>query len=347
MDLDRYLAIHRPAWERLAQLNLNGRRRARRLRDEEIDELVSLYRRTSSNLSYVRTYYGDPALIAHLSRLVASSGSIIYGTRPRTWRNFARFFTTTFPAAVWHSRRALAFSFALFFVPAIVSGVWIANSPSVVNAAAPPALRDAYINHNFEDYYDSQHASEFSSHVFTNNVRVAILAFGSGIAFGLPTVYLLITNGVGLGFAAGMFANAGQNAKFYGLIAPHGLLEITSVIVAGAAGLRLGWALIVPGDKSRSASISAEGKRTIVIVFGLVPAFGVAGFIEGFVTGQPWPTFVRVGLGVLVEVAFITYIVTRGKIAAARGFTGRMGEGEASGWFGPSADSVALPLRNR
>ena len=336
MDLDRYLATHRPAWERLEQLNSNGRRRARRLKDSEIDELVNLYRRTSSNLSYIRTYYGDPSLVAYLSRLVATSGAIIYGTRPRTWRNFGRFFTTTFPAAVWNSRRAFLLSLLLFFVPAIVAGTWLANSEDVIEATAPPALREAYLNNDFEEYYDSEHASEFSSAVFTNNVRVAILAFGSGVAFAIPTVWVLVSNGASVGFAAGMFADAGQNAKFYGLITPHGLLEITAVIVAGAAGLRLGWSLISPGDKTRNASFAGEARRAIVIVFGLVPVFGVAGFIEGFVTGQPWPTYFRVGLGVLVEIAFITYIVTLGRAAEKRGFTGKMGEHEASGWFGSS-----------
>ncbi len=337
MDLDRYLANHKPAWERLEQLNSGGRRGAKRLRDDEIDELVGLYRRTSSNLSYVRTYYRDPALIAYLTRLVSASGAIIYSTQPRNWRNLGRFFTTSFPAAVWNARRAILLSFALFFVPALASGLWIANSDSAADVVMPPAVRDAYVNESFEEYYDSERASEFSSSVFTNNVQVAITAFGSGVAFGIPTVFILVFNGASIGSVAGLFDFVGQNAKFYGLITPHGLLELTAVIVAGASGLRLGWSLIAPGDQSRSASLTNEARRAIVILMGLVPTFAVAGLIEGFVTGQPWPTALRVGIGVAVEIAFVLYILTQGRNAERKGFTGALDEADHAGWVAKTA----------
>ena len=107
---------------------------------------------------------------------------------------------------------------------------------------------------------------------------------------------------------------------------PHGLLELTAVFIAGGAGLRLGWTLIDPGDRTRGAALAEEGRRAFVIVMGLVVVFAVAGTIEGFVTGRPWPTWLRVGIGASVEAAFLAYLVRRGRAPARAGFTGALGE---------------------
>ena len=165
--------------------------------------------------------------------------------------------------------------------------------------------------------------------MYTNNIKVAGLAFAGGILLCIPTALLLITNGASLGQAAGVFAAAGQSAKFYGLILPHGLLELTSVIIAGAAGLRLGWAVIDPGDRPRAIAIAEEGRRSVVLVLGVILTLLIAGIIEGFVTGSALPTAVRVGIGVAVEVAFLVYAVLLGRSAAGAGFSGALSEGRS------------------
>ena len=100
VDIDRFLAANAPTWDRLSALTGRASGRIGRLDAVELDELVRLYQRASTHLSYARTYYRDPALTARLTGLVSAGGSVIYGTRPRTLRTFGRFFTTTFPAAV-------------------------------------------------------------------------------------------------------------------------------------------------------------------------------------------------------------------------------------------------------
>ncbi len=326
MDLDRFLATNQPLWDRLAVLAAKGSRGASRLSASEIDELVRLYQRTSSHLSYVRTYYRDPALTARLTGLVATAGAIVYGTRPKSLRAFGRFFTRTFPGALWHNRRFVGVAALLFYLPAIAIGAWLANSDKAVEAIGPPALREAYLNEDFESYYSSKPASEFAAQVTTNNIQVGFLAFAGGVFLCVPTAFLLVFNGANLGVPAGLFAAAGQSDKFYGLILPHGLLELTAVVIAGSAGLRLGWSLIDPGDRPRRVALIEEGRRSVVLVLGLVVTFVVAGLIEGFVTGSPLPTFARVGIGVLAEIAFLLYAVVLGREAADRGITGLFGE---------------------
>src|SRR4030095_11230443 len=122
-------------------------------------------------------------------------------------------------------------------------------------------VREAYVNHDFEAYYSSAPAAQFASQVFSNNVLVAFQAFALGILFCVGTLFVLVQNGANLGLAAGLFAAVGQRPKCWGLILPHGLLELTSVFVAGGAGLRLGWTLIDPGDPPRALGLAAEGRR--------------------------------------------------------------------------------------
>src|SRR5207248_713619 len=144
LDIDRFLVSHQPTWARLEAPTARAGRGVGRLSGSELDELVRLYQRVSSHLSYARTYFRDPALTATLTRLVARAGAVVYGTRPRTARSVVRFFADTFPAAVWHSRRFVAASAALLLVPALAVGLWIARSTAAVEATAPAAVREAY-----------------------------------------------------------------------------------------------------------------------------------------------------------------------------------------------------------
>lgn len=239
MDLDRFLAEHAPAWERLEALVGRAERGLRRLDARELEELVALYQRASTHLSLARTYLRDPGLVARLTGLVASAAAVIYGTRPRTLRALGRFAATTFPAAVWHLRRFVAVSSLLLVVPALAMGLWLDSSPRAVDAAAPEAARQQFLEEDFEAYYSSAPAAQFATQVFTNNVRVAVLAFAGGILACIPTAVVLLTNGANIGVAGGLFAAAGQSPRFFGLILPHGLLELTAVAVAGGAGLAL------------------------------------------------------------------------------------------------------------
>ena len=312
VEIDRYVAEHRATWDRLGALNAKGRRVAS-LDASELDELVSLYQRVSAHLSYVRTYLPDPALVGHLTSLVATANGIVYARRGRGWRSLGTFFARTFPAAVWRLRWFVAVAAVLTFGPALALGVWVANSDAAFRATAPEAVREAYLEDDFEDYYSSEPAAQFATEVYTNNVRVAFLAFAAGILGCVVTAWILAQNGALVGTVAGMFHAIGEPAKFWGLILPHGLLELSCVVVAGAAGLRLGWTLLVPGDRRRSVALADEGRRSGAVVLGLVLALGVAGLIEGFVTGRIASTPLRVGIGVAAFGAFWTYVVVLGR----------------------------------
>lgn len=341
MDVDRFIATNQPVWERLSELVRRASRGVGRLSPDELDEIVVLYQRVSTHLSYARSRYRDPALTASLTGLTARAGALVYGTRPRTVRALGRFFADTFPAALWHARWFVVVATLLFAVPALAVGVWVAGSPAALEATGPAAVREAYVAEDFEAYYSSSASAQFASEVTTNNIQVGILAFAAGILACVVTAGVLAFNGANVGVAGGLFAAAGEQARFWGLILPHGMLELTAVFVAGAAGLRLGWTLIDPGDRRRGRALVEEGRRAVVIVLGLVVVFAVAGVIEGFVTGSALPTAVRLGIGAVTWSAFVAYAVVRGRDAAARGLTGALGEQEETTWLPSGAGGPA------
>jgi len=339
VDLDRFLASNEASWQRLATLTRKAGRSPRRLSVEELDELIDLYERTSTLLSLARGRYDDTGLNARLSRLVAGAGAVIYGTRPRTLRGVVRFFSQSFPAGLWRIRMFIGIAALLTFAPALAVAAYFAANPAALEAVASSAERAAYVRAG-TDYYSAQPSAQFASQVFTNNVRVALLAFTSGIAVCVFSVYILVMNGLSLGQFVAVFVSVGKGSELFGLLVPHGFIELSAVIVAGGAGLRLGWAIIDPGDLPRPAALAVEGRRSVVLVFGAAAMLLVAGLIEGFVTGSALPTAVRISLGVAVGLVFWSYAWVYGRRAAALGLTGAIGEDD-TGWTGRPARRLA------
>lgn len=315
VNIDEYIRRNTSSWDRLAALTLVAGRRGARLSPAELDELLALYQRSSAQLSHARVHYRDQALTMRLTQLVADANAVIYTPPSRPLRVLGDFFRRQFPVAVWSARWFVLAAALVTFVPALAMGIWVATSDEAVGTLGTEAAREAYVEQEFEDYYSSAPAAQFSTEVLVNNIRVSFMAFALGIFFCLGTVYILGYNGLSVGAAAGLFhaPSIGEPSKFWGLILPHGTLELTAVVVAGAAGLRLGWCLIAPGDTTRGRALAAEGRRSVVIVLGLTVAFVAAGIIEGFVTPSSLPTAMRIGIGLGAELVFVAWIVLFGR----------------------------------
>ncbi len=326
MDIDRYIQRNEPTWRRLEQLSRTATRDVRKLDEDEVAELVALYQRVSSHLSHARGQYRDPDLNARLSGILGEARVVIYRRRGSAVGSVGRFFAETFPAAVWGSRRYVAVAAIALFVPAIAMGAWLYNSPAVLDAAVPPEMQQLIADEEFADYYRSDAAQNFASYVTVNNIQVAFLAFALGILPIVGTGWILVFNGMNVGMMAAVMHRAGEGAQFWGLILPHGLLELSAICVAGAAGLRLGWSLVAPGDRTRARAFRDEGLRAVVIVGGLALCFVTAGFIEGFVTPSGLPTALRIAVGVAALALFVVYVVLLGSRAERKGLTGLLGE---------------------
>jgi uncharacterized membrane protein SpoIIM required for sporulation len=321
VDIDVFVAAHTAEWRRLE--TLAGRAgRPTRLSGAELDELVDLYQRTATHLSVVRTNSPDPMLIDRLSSLVARGRGSVAGSKTPSWQVVVTFLQATFPAAVYRIRWWVLATAAACFGVSLALGTWIALSPHVQQHIAPPERVKSLVTKDFEGYYSASPAASFAAHVFTNNVWVAAGALVTGILLGVPTVYMLLNNFANLGVIGGLMVANGRGPLFFGLIIPHGLVELSAVLIAGAAGLKIGWTVVDPGPRSRNDAIAQEFRSLVTVSLGLIVVLAVAGTIEAFVTPSGLPTAARVGIGVIAQIGLIYWIVVYGRRAAAAGITG-------------------------
>jgi len=320
MDVDAFAAVHQQEWDRL---NALSRRRPRTA--AEVDELVALYQRTATHLSMVRSGGGDPVLTSRLSRLVSQARSAVSGGHEPLLRELTRLAVVSVPAAMWRSRWWAVGSAVFTLVIATALGAWITRSPAAQAALDSPEARDL-VNSKFSDYYSEHPAAAFAAKVWTNNAWVSAECVAFGIT-GVLVVLVLFQNAVNLGAAAGLLISHGKAEVFFGLILPHGLLELTAVFVAAGAGMQLFWAWVSPGPMPRSQSLAREGRSMVTVALGLVVVLAVSGVLEAFVTPSPLPTWARIGIGVLAWVLFVTYVTVLGRRAVRAGETGDLRPG--------------------
>ncbi len=319
MDLDVFVASHQAQWARLEALS-----KRRRLSGEEADELVALYQRTTGHLARVQASAPDPGVEARLTTLVARARNAVTGSRAAGWRDVGRYFTVSFPAALYRSRRWWIPIAVISILASALVAWWLATHPEVqASLATPTELREmTKPGGAYESYYSDRPASSFAAQVWTNNAWIAAECLIFGVFLGLPVLWVLLQNVLNLGVGLGLMASAGRLDLFLGLLLPHGLLELTAVFVAGAMGLRLGWTVIDPGPRSRSVALAEEGRAMIGMAIGLAAVLFVSGLLEAFVTPSGLPTWVRVGIGVTAEVLFLLYALVLGRRAATSGEIG-------------------------
>lgn len=316
VDLDAYVGARSHEWARLHALA-----RRRQLTGAEADEFLDLYQRTSTHLSVLRSESPDPSVVAYLSGLLARARLVTVGTGTPAPQLLLRFVTETFPAALYRLRWWWIGMALGSLLVAVGAGVWTMYHPEVYTSVMTPAEIDAYVNSDFQNYYSEYAHHEFATLVWVNNAWVSAQAIVYGVT-GLLTLWVMYGNAVNVGVAGALMISHGRGALFFGLILPHGLLELTAVFVAGGVGFRLFMSWIAPGARSRLQSFAHEGRTAMAVVLGLVGVLLVSGFIEGFVTPSPLPTWARIGIGILVETLFLTYVFRLGRRAVARGATG-------------------------
>ena len=315
MDLDAYVLAHHHEWARLEQLL------GRRLTGAESDELVERYQQVATHLSVVRTSAPDAALIAHLSSLLARARNRSSGTRVTAWSGAGTFFTHRFPAALYRLRRWWLGCLAANVAVTAVMMLWLLAHPQVEQSLLTPGEIDQLVDSDFARYYSENPAQDFAAQVWINNAWVTALCIAFGV-LGLPVLYLLFTNVANLAVIGSIMTNHDRAGVFWGLILPHGLLELTAVFVAGGVGLRLFWSWVEPGGLSRTRSMAREGRTAATVALGLVAVLFVSGVIEAFVTPSPLPTWARIAIGVLAETGFLAYVFVLGRRAVREGHTG-------------------------
>ncbi|WP_156762228.1 stage II sporulation protein M [Microbacterium karelineae] len=323
MNLDAMIDERRPEWDRLDELA-----RRRRLTGPETDEFVHLYRAASADLADIKTSVGRTPAGDYVSNILARARLKLTGAPENVMRQIPRFFARQLPAALYRIRwDVLVVALAFVGITALV-GWWVQQDPAYMAALGDEAQLEKYAEEDFVAYYSEHAEGVFAGMVWTNNAWIAAQCIMFGIT-GIWPVYVIMQNAVGLGTSAAVMGWFGHGDDFLLYILPHGQLEMTCIFVAGAAGLRIFWAWIAPGARSRGSALATEGRALATVVIGLVVFLGLSGLVEGYITRQDWPHAVKIGIGALALGVFVFYMLFVGRRAVAAGETGDLTEYEA------------------
>jgi uncharacterized membrane protein SpoIIM required for sporulation len=280
VKLDRFVADRRAAWQELDELTRQARRRPERLGPDRVRRLGALYRSAAADLALARrSFAGDP-LVARLEDLVGRARHLVYDAPDRRG-SLIRFVARDYWRLVAEKPYALLAAAVLLFGPAVLGALWARQDPGAAATLVPEQFRPATEPGHPWTSMSPGEQTAFTSEVFTNNIQVTLVAFAGGITFGLLTALALIYNGVLLGVIGGLMSASGNTVGFVDLVTAHGVLELSCILVGGAAGLRLGWALVDPGRLTRAASGGREARNAVQIALGTAPWLVLAGIIEG------------------------------------------------------------------
>ncbi|WP_426302579.1 stage II sporulation protein M [Arthrobacter sp. R-11] len=323
MDIDAFSAVHSAKWARLHDLA-----HQRRLSGDEADELLKLYQAASSHLSLIRSVAPEGALSASLSAALAQARTRFTGARSNFMEDLAGFFVVSLPAAFYRLRWMTLWCGVFFCLVGAAYALWIGTSPEALRSLGSNAQLKQYVDEKFIDYYSENPAASFAGAVWTNNAWIGAQAVALGIT-GFWVPMMLVANAQGVGIAAGVFAATGKLDVFFSYILPHGLMELTAVFIASAAGLKIFWAMVSPGPRRRMQAVADEGRSLITVALGLVLVLFVSGLVEAFVTPSPLPVWAKLLIGALVLAAYWGYTLVLGGRAFRAGSTGDLDSKDA------------------
>lgn len=300
-----------------------AKRRPEKLGAARVLRMGELYRSAAGDLAHARRGLKGEPVVARLESLVGRARSAVYDTEARR-ESIASFFATGYWQRVRTSTGPLLLAAALLFGPGLLAFVWAGHDPGAALGVVPEAFRGIEDGSRTAGSagLSSGESSAFASQVMTNNIRVTFLAFAGGLTFGVGTVATLILNGVLLGAVAGLATGAGRGEAFVTLVVAHGVLELSCIVVAGAAGLRVGRALVTPGRARRTTAVVREARNAIELVVGTAPWLVLAGLVEGFVTPGGYGLGFNAALGVLIGGLYWFLVLWRGRATAEPALSG-------------------------
>ncbi|MEP1096006.1 MAG: stage II sporulation protein M [Cyclobacteriaceae bacterium] len=281
-----FVKLNKEKWEKYEQTLDN--------RNPSADDLSKIYVHLTEDLAFSKAKYPRTSLTAYLNKLSLKVHNLIYRNKPEDKDRFVNFWKMEVPLEMYRSRMPMLYSFLIMAIGVLIGAMSAANDETFVRLI----LGDAYVDMTIQNIKDGNPMGIYGSsdewHMFfaitSNNIRVSFLAFVAGILTSFGTGFILIRNGIMLGAFHYFFAQHGLFDETLLSIWVHGTIEISAIVIAGGAGIRMGNALLFPGTFPRAYSFQKGAKSGLKIVMGLFPFFVMAGFIESFLTRYTgWP----------------------------------------------------------
>jgi uncharacterized membrane protein SpoIIM required for sporulation len=312
MTIGSFVRKNRPRWQALEEMLVLMEGRAPRSRQRSfLQDLSAAYRATTADLAFAQTHFRGTTVLLFLHQLVGRAHNQIYRARGLSLAEFVRFFRREIPEAARRHLEAVNWA-ALIFVIGLMLGLSAVQfDERAATILLPTEVLDAiYSGHMWTGpIFSVVPAPVASAALFTNNISVALLAFAGGLTFGIATFWILFFNGVMLGMVLKLCANYGLLGALMSFIATHGFLEISAIILSGAAGLVVANSLLRPGSYSRRDALSVQARSAVRMAVAAVPALIVAGCLEAFVSPSTLPFAVKAIVGLATGGCFWLYLL--------------------------------------
>ena len=304
-------------------------------KQKDPDELSSLFIQVTDDLSYSRTHYTNRSVRVYLNNIAQSIYYNIYKNKKLDIKKIPRFWKEELPYVLYHSRKALLFSFVFFLIAVLIGIISTENQadfPRII-------LGDQYVDMTIENIkkgdpmsvYKQSDELSMTLGIALNNIRIAFMTFVLGIFASFGTLYILLRNGIMLGSFQYFFHQHDVLYESVLTIWIHGTLEISAIIIAGAAGLVMGNGLLFPGTYSRLQSFQRSARNGLKIMLGITPIFALAAILEGFVTRHTdAPDILRLAIIILSLLFVLAYYVWYPLMKARQGFKYRPPENRIS-----------------
>ena len=275
------------------------------------DELADQYIHLTNDLAYAQTYYPESKTLLYLNSLASQAHQKIYKNKKESRNRIVDFWKVEFPLFFYQHHKTLFYSFLVFAIATAIGVLSTLYDDSFVRLI----LGDSYVNETLNNidkgdptaiYKSGSEIGSFLG-ITINNIRVAFIAYALGVFTSVGTAYVLFSNGIMLGAFFTMFYNQGLLFEASKNVWLHGTIEISVIVVAGAAGLIMGNSILFPKTYSRKVSFVKGAKDGLKVVVSTIPFFIIAGFIEGFITRySQMPTTLALAI-ILASLALILY----------------------------------------
>ena len=294
------------SWNELEALMSNSRNADA----QELNRLGYLYRRVTSDLAVARRDFPNDRCVIYLNDLTTRAHSVIYQTSPFKRGSLLEFLRYGFPTLFRENLYFICASFLMFTIAFAGAYISALNSPEFAESLVPDYLI-SHIKELGQDQWNETSAEErnvFAAFVMMNNIVVAIKAFAWGIMFMVGTVYILVFNGIHLGAVSGLCHVNGIGFALLSFVSPHGYIELTTIFIAGGAGMKLGYSLIAPTTITRKQTLVNAAKTAIKLLGGCVFLLVIAGIIEGFVSPSELSNAFKISFGVFTAIILFIYL---------------------------------------
>jgi uncharacterized membrane protein SpoIIM required for sporulation len=306
---NQWIHKRRPHWDRLASLLAQSDQSGLgQLSRAELQELALLYRQVAADLSVLRQDATARTYAEYVNQLLARAHHIIYSGRKTSVRTLFRFLRDEYPAIF---QRQLPFVVASLLVSVawgLVGTALTSARPDFMRHFVGPAMIATMERHEMWTKSVVSVAPTASSYIMTNNLTVSFVTFASGIVFGLGTFFYLYVNGMMLGVIGAACHQYGMSLALWSFVAPHGSLELPSIVIAGGAGFRLGYAMLFPGALRWKESVARGGIEATRLVSGIIPLLVIAGTLEGFFSPSHAPIWLKFTVGGLLFTLLLVWL---------------------------------------